>query len=179
MKKNKNPIALQSQNWLLEALLFLMKVKSFKDITIKEIAEKAGLDRRTFYRNFDSKEDVLNLHAERLSEQYIEKLKAEEVLDSYHIAKVFFEFSKENIDFLMALKNSNMLIYLLSKYDAFLPNIHNLLQNNCFKKYTQENFHYAIAYNVGGYWYVLVKWLEEGAIKSPEEMASLIRHFIG
>lgn len=54
-----NPVAIQSQKWLVTALLDLMKEKPYNKITIKEIAEKADLDRSTFYRNINSKEAVL------------------------------------------------------------------------------------------------------------------------
>lgn len=38
-----------------------MKEKSFDGITISEITKNADLDRTTFYRNFRSKEDILNI----------------------------------------------------------------------------------------------------------------------
>ena len=36
-----------------------MNEKSFDDITISELTEKAGLARRTFYRNYSSKEEII------------------------------------------------------------------------------------------------------------------------
>lgn len=36
-----------------------MKIKSIHEITIKELADFAQLDRRTFYRHFKSKEDII------------------------------------------------------------------------------------------------------------------------
>lgn len=56
----QNPVALQSQKWLVEALLALMREKPYRDIKIKDITNKAQVDRSTFYRNFSSKEDILN-----------------------------------------------------------------------------------------------------------------------
>jgi len=47
-----NPIAIQSREWLTNALLVLMEEKEFKNISITEIATKADLSRRTFYRIF-------------------------------------------------------------------------------------------------------------------------------
>lgn len=52
MKDTQNPIALRSREWLTNALLELMKDKPFHEISISEIAEKADLSRRTFYRFF-------------------------------------------------------------------------------------------------------------------------------
>lgn len=36
----KNPLAIRSQEWLANALLSLMEEKDFRDISIKEIAER-------------------------------------------------------------------------------------------------------------------------------------------
>ncbi len=56
---SNNPSAIRSQEWLVEALLFLLEEKPYHKISIKEIAEKADLDRSTFYRHFDSKQALL------------------------------------------------------------------------------------------------------------------------
>ena len=59
-----NPIARQSQAWLTEALLRLMERKPFAEITVTEITQKAGLSRRTFYRIFTTREEVLAHYAD-------------------------------------------------------------------------------------------------------------------
>ena len=45
-----------------QALLILMESKDFQKITITEIVNKAGVARMSFYRNYDSKEDVILIH---------------------------------------------------------------------------------------------------------------------
>ena len=62
----ENPVAVQSKQMLLNALLELMEKKAYSSISIKELAECAGLDRKTFYRNFDSKEEVLYLRLQEM-----------------------------------------------------------------------------------------------------------------
>ena len=56
MKKNLNFVIKES---LTEALFILMRKKPFEEITITEISKLAGVSRISFYRNFDSKEDLL------------------------------------------------------------------------------------------------------------------------
>lgn len=51
-----------TKQYIEEAVLQLMNEKDFHEISITEIAKKAGVGRATFYRNFDSKEDVLLYH---------------------------------------------------------------------------------------------------------------------
>ena len=57
--KQVNKTAVQSQNMIADALFSLMKRKHFQQITVTEICDEAAIGRKTFYRNFDMKEDVL------------------------------------------------------------------------------------------------------------------------
>ena len=47
------------REYLTEALMQIMEKKDYGDISVGEIAERAGVHRATFYRHFSSKEDVL------------------------------------------------------------------------------------------------------------------------
>ncbi|RUT45539.1 hypothetical protein EJP82_14705 [Paenibacillus anaericanus] len=38
-----------------------------------------------------------------------------------------------------------------------------------------RNGRYALAFVIGGYWSVLIKWVSEGAIESPEELALIVK----
>lgn len=78
MKDAQNPIALRSKEWLANALLELMKNKPFREISISEIAEKADLSRRTFYRSFSSKEEVICFHLQTIWRKGALKLSADE-----------------------------------------------------------------------------------------------------
>ena len=50
---------------VMEALLALMDVKPFSEITITELVSKAGIARSTYYRNYSSKEEII---AERIDD---------------------------------------------------------------------------------------------------------------
>ena len=51
------------------AMTGLMRVKPLDKITVKEIVEKSGMTRQTFYRCFMDKYDLVNWHFERLAEK--------------------------------------------------------------------------------------------------------------
>lgn len=48
-----------TSNYIIDALFILMSRKKFEAISITEIAIKAGVTRVSFYRNFNSKEEVI------------------------------------------------------------------------------------------------------------------------
>ncbi len=58
--RHSNEMANQiTKECLFEALLILMKKKPFDKITISELVERAGVSRTTFYRNYDSIEQII------------------------------------------------------------------------------------------------------------------------
>ena len=67
---------------LTEAALQTMAVKGYDATTIDEIATVAGVSRRTFFRYFASKEDVVIQLLETLSEQLAAELAARPATDS-------------------------------------------------------------------------------------------------
>lgn len=51
------------------ALIQLLKVKSFQEISITNIAKKAGVSRNAYYRNYSSKEDILSKYLQNILAQ--------------------------------------------------------------------------------------------------------------
>ena len=66
MNPTTNPIALQSKNMYVSALLELMNEKPYNQISISELSDKADLSRRTFYRLFNSMDEILLFHIHSL-----------------------------------------------------------------------------------------------------------------
>ena len=56
MYKSKNSF---STSLMVEALLLLLEKNEYDSITVKEICEKAGVNRSTFYKHYDTKDDLL------------------------------------------------------------------------------------------------------------------------
>ena len=49
----------RTKSWIFDALMLLMDEKPYEKITVSDIADKAGVARPTFYRNFDDKDEVV------------------------------------------------------------------------------------------------------------------------
>lgn len=172
-KHKVNKIALQSRKWIIDSFLKLLQEKPYDEITITEIASEAQLARRTFYRNFNSKEEVLNLHIQRLVIQYIKLLRKEKILDVRNAAKVFFTFWKKHINFIISMDKNDLLYIVLQKYSYYLPTVHKLVKAD--KEYdNDETLEYVLAFSAGGFWNMLIKWERDGCKRTPEEMAALV-----
>ena len=70
-----NPSVIRSKQFITEALLELMTEEDFNSIKITEITRRAQVDRKTFYRNFESKEDILIQYGDLLAQEFIKKIK--------------------------------------------------------------------------------------------------------
>ena len=72
----KQRMALQSKQWLVDALVTLMqRGEAVTDISITEIVQTADLSRKTFYRAFKTKNDLIDYLCRQLTDDYFESLK--------------------------------------------------------------------------------------------------------
>lgn len=174
MKTSANPIAIQSQKWIVSSLLDLMKTQAYDKISIKDIAEHADLDRRTFYRNFCSKEDVLGAYIKGMCDEYIEALSIENNPSTFLTAKTYFSMCEKHLAFLNLLKEQGLLEFLLIKYNESIPSLlqQHILQD--FKAYYGNHIAFLYAFTNGGFWNLSIQWLLDGATQSPEEMAHIV-----
>lgn len=58
---------------LTEALLKLMEKKPFNEISVSELCEKAGVARASFYRNYDSMQEILTNYLSSVTDEWWEE----------------------------------------------------------------------------------------------------------
>lgn len=181
MNNTENPIALQSKRWIMESLIELMNKKTFEEITISELASHADLGRRTFYRNFTSKEDVLKSYLQSLIEELIKRLSIYETLTPKICIHQIFKLCSDNKTFLIGLNKSRMLGFLLDEWNTALPIIHQKMLDKLPNFPNQNNetaLAYTLAFNTGGVWNVVSKWISSGMKQTPEEMTTIMMGLI-
>ena len=180
MNKSQNPSAVQSKEWIMNALIVLMQEKDYHDITITEIAEKADVVRRTFYRNFESKEDVLESYLNVLFQKFSDKLFEYAELSCDISLRILFQLCKENSSIFNALEHSNMLGLMLEKWNIILPVLHNIFFDR-IKQFpetkSEKSLEYLLAFNVGGIFNLVLKWIKEDMALSPDELADIVLEF--
>lgn len=145
------------------ALLEMMKTKTFDSITITDLTKRAGVGRVSFYRNFESKEDILRKHIKNLlnqwSKQYADK-------KDFNLQEAIFEYFYQNRD----------LYILLYKHGLSHISLQNIT-DACGPKPEQPN---ALAYVTAFIAYGLYGWVEEwfkrGIQETPKEIIELYEH---
>lgn len=170
-----------SRKHIIESLIDLMQIKKIDDISISEISENAEISRRTFYRNFTSKEDVLDGYFEIIFTEIRGKIdKLGDGIDCLSSLRIIFRLCYEHEDFFSALSKSNMLGFMLQKWNTALPILHSLFIDR-IKKFPQTKdakaLEYLLAFNVGGTFNMVLKWIDEGMIIPSDEMADIVEDF--
>lgn len=149
------------KDYITEALFILIHKKNYDEITITDITNKAGVSRISFYRNFESKEDIIRKHLDKVINEYSFNWDS----DSDQIYQVF-NFLKSNKDTIDILYKSGkqylMVDHLLNSY-GYNENLSNI------EAYSQVS----VAYLIFGW---CDEWYKRGMQESPEEMSKLFHH---
>ena len=91
---------------ILKALLEMMRVDNFNSITISRLTAKAEVGRASFYRNYQTKEDVLCQEAERLNNELNDIRRNDDPTDYRLKLLRTLDFYKANSDFYMTIYNA-------------------------------------------------------------------------
>jgi AcrR family transcriptional regulator len=166
--------AIQSQEWIISSFYELLKEKPFSTITVSDIAAHALLDRRTFYRHFRTKEDVLKKYCAKLVLELGDLIKETGSINREIITKSFFQFWKRHIEFLHLLQRDNMMYFLLSEMETLLSILRSIIKPELDESQFTIETHYYLSFFIGGYYNLLLKWVETGATFTPEDMAKII-----
>lgn len=76
-----------------DSLLRLLRTKPLEAITIREITELANVSRVTYYRNFTSKEEVIEFKLDKLMTDWIEHEKTIRNTSPMNLQSAFSSFS--------------------------------------------------------------------------------------
>ena len=150
---------------LTAALLELLETKELRDIPVSEIADAAGVHRVSFYRNFESKEDILCAYIRQLFHGWMEEHGKWDGVPLSELIRAVFTHLESNRDF-YSLLHERGLIYLLK--DAILSLCNFEPQGEAAAAYASA----FAAYSLYGW---IEVWFQRGMRESAEEMAILFR----
>lgn len=169
-----------TQQWMIDALLSLMDEKDYHEITIVELVQKADLGRRTFYRYFKSKDEILKLHCDFIMQDFAGRILEKEEVNLYTISIAYFECWNNHIHFLTLLRKSNMLYFIGNLLPELMVKVAvmtgHVSKNNVYDNY--NDYWYAHHFNMGGYWSITTQWASKDVRETPKEMADIITKLI-
>ena len=175
MNPTTNPIALQSKNMYVSALLELMNEKPYSQISISELSDKADISRRTFYRLFHSMDEILLYHIHDLWEKESDELYNSSDKSYLHTSEFALHFWYEHRE-LTILLYRNGLVSIIQQFinEISLEIYHTQKPDHKLAK-NPEALEYALSYSSGGILNIICTWASKGMDKSPEELMTLLK----
>lgn len=156
---------------MIEAALFeLMDEKAFEQITVSEIVKRADVARRTFYRLYKRKEDVIHCYFGRLCRDYGNTYPALDKYDVNQIASDYFEFWYQHREFLLLMDQSGlgeMVYYEISRVSEEIVK----KRIGSEKVRNGQDVRFFAYYSVGGFILLLQHWIIDGMRETPEQYA--------
>lgn len=170
-----------------EALIALLEVKDLEYITVKEICEKAGVNRSTFYLHYETIADLVNEPLENVDTRFLSYF-AQDTKD------IWDKINGNELKALVLITGDYLNPYLSfisdnkKVYRAAFGNPNSMQANaryGNFKKYILEPIlkkfgvpsaflRYYIAYYIEGITSIIKEWLNNDCLNSTETIVAII-----
>lgn len=173
MNKPNNKKYCMTESKIENALIDLLKSKTFNSIYVNDICKKAGIARTSFYSHYDDINDLICKIQEKYYKDIINMLVTDHLSLKDAFTKYFY-YLKDHSDFYKVyLISQESHIFLKQNYESLYDLCSKLPQN---KDKTERIAKYNMAFVSAGIKAIAYKWLNDGCIETPEEMAELLYH---
>ena len=154
-------------DYILEALLILIRKKEWQEISITEICEKAGVTRMSFCRSYESKEDVLRQWIAKVTDRFMAESGIDFLRDSReeYLLKLFRHVT-EYRERLQVIYRAGLIHFVQDEFDRVM-----------LAHYEGKYSDYQTSFLAGGIYNVFLLWLKKGCREAPEEMARIVGTF--
>ena len=153
---------------LCTALITLMAEKPFDKISISALCHKAGVSRMAYYRNYNSKEEILLRHLDECFKGCVAELKQLQPPTIYDVSFKCFTYIEKEPAFFREIVNSEFAPMLMDKIHEYSRDVMTLLMPDV------EVPAYIISHFTGGIYKLVVDWIKNGMDISAKELAELM-----
>lgn len=170
------------------ALLDLLNAKDFEAVTVKELCEKAGVNRSTFYSHYENlgellEESIMNLFSQFNNAFAPKNRLLISRLRDCPIDELFLVTPEYLIPYLGWVSEHQKLLGTifrnakLFKLDSIYTRVFNDIISPIFDRFgiPEQDRHYKAVYYINGIFALVGEWLKNGCRDSFERMAALIQ----
>lgn len=170
-----------------EALLLLLEKKPFEYITVKEVCEKAGVNRSTFYLHYETMTDLvsecLNNATKQMQDKYAQESRVDQIdfqscpleelnLITPQYLKPYLEFVKENKKLFLIVISQPMVFCA----DQSFSEMYHGIFSPIFDRYHFPDWEkkYRISFYMNGLWAIIEEWLRADCSDDIEKIVQLL-----
>ncbi len=159
----------QKNTWVKQqitsALLDLLREKKLADISVSELTDRAGVGRVSFYRNYQTKEDILREESDRLIQEWGKLYEANPESAPETLFPSLFDFYREHRDFYTTLYEAGMSTIMM---DTIISTIQITPEMPNLEAYMKSFW----AYGIYGW---MLEWIKRGMQESGSELIGLFQ----
>ncbi|BAK80581.1 TetR/AcrR family transcriptional regulator [Candidatus Arthromitus sp. SFB-rat-Yit] len=168
--KNVSPFSNQARNayvieHITDSLLKLLRDKHIGDISISELCDLAGIGRASFYRNFESKEDILRGYINKIFKEWMNEADGKENRPLSELLGLLFVHFEKHRNF-YSLLNERNLVHLLK--DVIIGLCGPKPEHSKVEAYAKAY----VAYTLYGW---IEVWFQRGMHESAEEIIEMFK----
>jgi AcrR family transcriptional regulator len=189
MNKNESKY-FKSAGKMQEALIELLEEKEFDRITIKEICERAQVNRSTFYLHYDNVNDLLGETVEAIYRDFfsryggqegkglqIQDLSSEELfLMTPDYLLPYLDFVEENRKLFSLMYEKNEMMGVEKMYTTWFQTIFGPILTRFGVPESEQGL--LMIFYLQGIMGVVMEWVREGCTRPKEELLSIFRKCI-
>ena len=165
-----------------EALLLLLEQKEYDSITVKEICQKAGVNRSTFYLHYESMNDLLEETVGMINDRFKASLASvptddprKVVLTSEKYLRPYLGFIKENMRAYKVIHQKDHLFNSQKAFESFYQSIFSPALTHFGVNEKEKK--YVFAFYTQGTVAIIGKWLDDNCRDDIDLIIDLImRH---
>ena len=171
----------RSGQLIYEALAELIYDKPFSKISVSNIVEKAQVGRTTFYRCFDSIEDILRMRCDQVFDELLAYIlnyrrQADNSVDVGPHLKPLLRYFYLNSDIIELLLQANRMDILLGSFRARSKPLTAMAAQQL---QLEENYAaYGVEMRLGVLVAILSNWVKTGKREAPDELADRLKGMI-
>ncbi len=158
-----------SQNCIVNSLVLLLQNKNYEEITMTDISLKSGVSRRTIYRYFNNKAEILQSYINALIEEYSLFIK-DKIVRGKNIVENSFEFAEKYFDFFKAAYKNNFLINIVKILENVVREVIKHSKTNYFSSLSPEYLDNYTSFVASGCWGMLCNWIKTNQNLTPHQM---------
>lgn len=167
-----NKTALRSKQKIMSAFFEKLATEKIEVITISEIASAAEISRKTFYRNYTGKLEIIKFYIQNTVSKYLENVRKRNIKSFQELITFYFSFWKSEIYYLKILQRNGLISF------AF-----DIQREELLKKLPWQRFEWHIPSNdetiidliiIGGIWNVFLYNLNSNNIIESEVLAQKV-----
>lgn len=164
--RRKNVTGDMMMSYMAQALLLLLRDMPYERVTVGAITKKAGVDRSTYYRHFDTKEAVVRYYYNSILRECRELFLRKKTTDFHIYIRTRFEVLYAHKEDLLNLHRAGLSYLLL---DVMMERFHQRAMSS--PEPVEKQFR--TSYHLGGIYNNMLLWFSHGMTESPEQMTEM------